>query len=84
MTFYSKLISELGRGPLATNKLPRSTSYDLLLIDTSDSSSGLLLITIGFLLMVSFVKDKKFRSRHVLSYLSLHNLLFLFLPKFLC
>ncbi|QCE12883.1 RNA-binding [Vigna unguiculata] len=56
MTFYSKLISELGRGPLATNKLPRSTSDDLLLIDTSDSSSGLLLITIGFLLMLNMLR----------------------------
>ncbi|XP_027928976.1 uncharacterized CRM domain-containing protein At3g25440, chloroplastic-like isoform X1 [Vigna unguiculata] len=27
MTFYSKLISELGRGPLATNKLPRDCLF---------------------------------------------------------
>ncbi|KAL8131486.1 hypothetical protein AgCh_007430 [Apium graveolens] len=40
-----------------------STPHDQLLIQTSDSFSGLLLFAIGFLLMmVAFVKDKEFQG----------------------
>ncbi|XP_027356106.1 uncharacterized protein LOC113865619 [Abrus precatorius] len=63
MIFYSKEISVLGHGPETASKLQGSTPHDQLLIQTSDSFSGLLLFTIGFLLlMVAFVKDREFQS----------------------
>ncbi|XP_023552108.1 uncharacterized protein LOC111809873 isoform X2 [Cucurbita pepo subsp. pepo] len=47
----------------ATIKLQGSSPHDQLLIRTSDSFSGLLLFTVGFLLfMVAFVKDREFQS----------------------
>ncbi|KAG5016977.1 hypothetical protein JHK82_022622 [Glycine max] len=58
MIFYSKEISVLRHGFETASKLQETTPHDQLLIDTSDSFSGLLLFTIGFLLlMVAFVKD---------------------------
>nr|AGV54858.1 hypothetical protein [Phaseolus vulgaris] len=58
MVFYSKEICVLGHGPKTASKLQGSTPYDQLLIQTSDSFSGLLLFTIGFLVfMVAGVKD---------------------------
>ncbi|XP_020239512.1 uncharacterized protein LOC109818450 [Cajanus cajan] len=63
MIFYSKEISVLGHGPETASKLKGTTPHDQLLIETSDSFSGLLLFTIGlFLLMVAFVKDREFQS----------------------
>lgn len=54
MMFYSSEVSAIkDRG---------STLHDQLLIRTSDSFSGLLLVAIGFLLiMVGFVKDRGFQ-----------------------
>ncbi|XP_061368351.1 uncharacterized protein LOC133311339 [Gastrolobium bilobum] len=63
MIFYSKEILVFGHGLETASKLQGSTPHDQLLIQTSDSFSGLLLFTIGFLLlMVSLVKDKEFQS----------------------
>ncbi|KAL3006141.1 hypothetical protein AAZX31_08G260500 [Glycine max] len=63
MIFYSKEISVLRHGFETASKLQETTPHDQLLIDTSDSFSGLLLFTIGFLLlMVAFVKDIEFQS----------------------
>ncbi|XP_020223999.1 uncharacterized protein LOC109806063 [Cajanus cajan] len=57
MVFYSKEIS------VSANKLQGSTPHDQLLIQTSDSFSGLLLFVIGFLVfMVACVKDWEFQS----------------------
>ncbi|KAG4911974.1 hypothetical protein JHK82_052560 [Glycine max] len=62
MIFYSKEISVLGHRSETASKLQGTTPHDQLLIDTSDSFSGLLLFTIGFLLlMVAFVKDIDFQ-----------------------
>ncbi|KHN05220.1 hypothetical protein glysoja_042838 [Glycine soja] len=52
MIFYSKEISVLGHGSETASKLQGTTPHDQLLIDTSDSFSGLLLFTIGFLLLM--------------------------------
>ncbi|RZB91854.1 hypothetical protein D0Y65_024027 [Glycine soja] len=52
MIFYSKEISVLGHRSETASKLQGTTSHDQLLIDTSDSFSGLLLFTIGFLLLM--------------------------------
>ncbi|KAI6690375.1 hypothetical protein NL676_027203 [Syzygium grande] len=55
MMFYSAEISAI--------KSQGSTPHDQLLIRTSDSFSGLLLVAIGsLLLMVAFVKDREFQS----------------------
>lgn len=63
MMFYSKEISIFGHGSETASKLQGSTSHDQLLIQTSDSFSGLLLVVIGLLLfMIAFVKDSKFQS----------------------
>ncbi|KAG4968984.1 hypothetical protein AAZX31_12G212500 [Glycine max] len=63
MVFYSKEIRVLGHGPKTASKLQGSTPHDQLLIQTSDSFSGLLLFTIGFLVfMVACVKDWEFQS----------------------
>ncbi|XWS52065.1 hypothetical protein CRYUN_Cryun11dG0035300 [Craigia yunnanensis] len=63
MMFYTKEVSVLGHGHEIAGKLQGSTPHDQLLIQTSESFSGLLLFTIGFVLfMVAFVKDKEFQS----------------------
>ncbi|MCL7040768.1 hypothetical protein MKW94_000269 [Papaver nudicaule] len=63
MMFYSREIYEFGHGIETANKLLGSNPHDQLLIQTSDSFSGLLLCVIGiFLFMVAFVKDSKFQS----------------------
>ncbi|OWM88658.1 uncharacterized protein LOC116213629 [Punica granatum] len=55
MMFYSSEVSVI--------KVRGSTLHDQLLIRTSDSFSGLLLVAIGFLLiMVGFVKDRGFQG----------------------
>ncbi|KAK4750654.1 hypothetical protein SAY87_004136 [Trapa incisa] len=55
MMFYSAEVSAI--------KVRGSTFHDQLLIRTSDSFSGLLLVAIGFLLiMVGFVKDRWFQD----------------------
>lgn len=55
MMFYSTEVSAV--------KVQGSTPHDQLLIQTSDSFSGLLLVVVGFLLiMVGFVKDREFQS----------------------
>ncbi|XVF04224.1 hypothetical protein REPUB_Repub05bG0063900 [Reevesia pubescens] len=61
--FYTKEISVFGYGHEIASKLQGSTPHDQLLIQTSESFSGLLLFTIGFILfMVAFVKDREFQS----------------------
>lgn len=61
--FYLKEVSVLGHGIETANKLLGSTPHDQLLIQTSDSFAGLLLVVIGCLLfMVAFVKDRAFQS----------------------
>ncbi|KAE8703257.1 Inner membrane protein oxaA [Hibiscus syriacus] len=63
MVFYTKEVSVLGHGYEITSKLQGSTPHDQLLIQTSESFSGLLLFTIGFVLfMVAFVKERDFQS----------------------
>ncbi|PON58412.1 Transmembrane protein [Parasponia andersonii] len=63
MMFYMKEIYALGHGNAAAIRLLGSTPHDQLLIRTSDSFSGLLLVVIGFLLfMVSFVRDREFQA----------------------
>ncbi|OMO73312.1 hypothetical protein COLO4_27169 [Corchorus olitorius] len=63
MMFYTKEVSVFGHGHEIASKLQGSTPHDQLLIQTSDSFSGLLLFTIGFVLfMVAFVKDREFQS----------------------
>nr|XP_027187907.1 uncharacterized protein LOC101514394 isoform X2 [Cicer arietinum] len=53
----------LSHGPKTAIKLQGSTPHDQLLIQTSDSFSGLLLFTIGSLVfMVACVKDMEFQS----------------------
>lgn len=63
MMFYTNEASVFGHGIEVASKLKGSTPHDQLLIQTSDSFSGLLLFAIGFLLfMVAFVKDREFQS----------------------
>ncbi|XP_015582414.1 uncharacterized protein LOC8273573 [Ricinus communis] len=63
MMFYTNEISVFGHGIEVATKLKGSTLHDQLLIQTSDSFSGLLLFAIGFLLfMVAFIKDREFQS----------------------
>ncbi|XP_019432307.1 PREDICTED: uncharacterized protein LOC109339344 [Lupinus angustifolius] len=62
MMFYMKEVYTFGHGVETATNLLGSTPHDQLLIKTSDSFSGLLLLAIGFLLfMVSFVKDRDFQ-----------------------
>lgn len=63
MIFHMKEIYTFTHGVETATKLLGSNPHDQLLIQTSDSFSGLLLFAIGFLLfMVSFVRDKGFQS----------------------
>ncbi|KAG4213544.1 hypothetical protein ERO13_A01G063700v2 [Gossypium hirsutum] len=63
MVFYTKEVSVFGRGHEIASKLQGSTPHDQLLIQTSQSFSGLLLFTIGLVLfMVAFVEDREFQS----------------------
>ncbi|KAH1120901.1 hypothetical protein J1N35_004061 [Gossypium stocksii] len=63
MVFYTKEISVFGHGHEIASKLQGSTPHDQLLIQTSQSFSGLLLFTIGLVLfMVAFVEDREFQS----------------------
>ncbi|XP_024029125.1 uncharacterized protein LOC112093883 [Morus notabilis] len=63
MMFYMKEIYAFGHGSETAVRLLGSTPHDQLLIRTSDSFSGLLLIAIGFLLvMVSVVRDREFQN----------------------
>ncbi|GAV67670.1 hypothetical protein CFOL_v3_11175, partial [Cephalotus follicularis] len=63
MMFHMKGIYTFTHGIDTAIKLMGSTPHDQLLIQTSDSFSGLLLFAIGSLLfMVSFVRDKEFMS----------------------
>ncbi|XVF78514.1 hypothetical protein PTKIN_Ptkin14bG0140300 [Pterospermum kingtungense] len=63
MMFYTKEVSVFGHGREIASRLQGSTPHDQLLIQTSDSFSGLLLFVIGFMLfMVAFVKDREFQS----------------------
>ena len=76
MMFYTKEISTFGHGKETSSKLQGSTPHDELLIQTSDSFSGLLLFMIGFLLfMVAFVKDTKFQSFFAKGCVILHLLM---------
>ncbi|KAL3503214.1 hypothetical protein ACH5RR_037663 [Cinchona calisaya] len=63
MMFHNNEFLEFSHGRDHASKLVGSTPHDQLLIQTSDSFSGLLLFVIGFLLfMVAFVKDREFQS----------------------
>ncbi|PWA73335.1 hypothetical protein CTI12_AA261790 [Artemisia annua] len=63
MMFYSHEVFAFSHGNEIATKLLGSTPHDQLLIQTSDSFSGLLLFAIGILLfMVAFVKDRDFQS----------------------
>ncbi|TYJ48481.1 hypothetical protein E1A91_A01G065200v1 [Gossypium mustelinum] len=63
MVFYTKEVSVFGLGHEIASKLQGSTPHDQLLIQTSQSFSGLLLFTIGLVLfMVAFVEDREFQS----------------------
>lgn len=63
MMFYANELVVFSHGKDTASKLMGSTPHDQLLIQTSDSFSGLLLFAIGFLLMmVAFVKDKEFQG----------------------
>ncbi|CAH2053645.1 unnamed protein product [Thlaspi arvense] len=63
MMFYTEKASIFGHGSDIANKLKGSTPHDELLIQISQSFSGLLLFAIGLVLfMVSFVKDRDFHS----------------------
>ncbi|XP_074300901.1 uncharacterized protein LOC141632238 [Silene latifolia] len=63
MMFYTKEISLLSHGKEIASRLQGSTPHDELLIQISNSFSGLLLFIIEFLLfMVVFVKDSRFQS----------------------
>ncbi|XP_022142937.1 uncharacterized protein LOC111012927 [Momordica charantia] len=63
MMFYSHEVFVFGHGSETAIKLQGSSPHDQLLIQTSDSFSGLLLFTVGFLLfMVAFVKDREFQT----------------------
>nr|GME09375.1 uncharacterized protein LOC109150656 [Ipomoea batatas] len=63
MMFYSNDLLVFSHGRERASKLLGSTSHDQLIIQTSDSFSGLLLFAIGFLLfMVAFVKDRDFHG----------------------
>ncbi|KAL3631421.1 hypothetical protein CASFOL_024405 [Castilleja foliolosa] len=63
MMFYRDEVFVFSHGMDHATKLFGSTPHDQLLIRTSDSFSGLLLVVIGFiLLMVAFVKDKEFHG----------------------
>ncbi|MBA0733687.1 hypothetical protein Gogos_017672, partial [Gossypium gossypioides] len=63
MVFYTKEVSVFGHGHEIASKLQGSTPNDQLLIQTSQSFSGLLLFTIGLVLfMVAFVEDREFQS----------------------
>lgn len=63
MMFYSHEVCAFSHGTATAIKLVGSTPHDQLLIQTSDSFSGLLLFAIGFLLfMVAFVNDRDFQS----------------------
>lgn len=61
--FYLNEISVLGHGIETATKLLGSSPHDQLLVQTSNSFAGLLLVAIGLLLaMVSVVKDREFQS----------------------
>lgn len=61
--FYRDEVFVFSHGRERASKLLGSTPHDQLLIQTSDSFSGLLMFAIGFLLfMVAFVKDREFHS----------------------
>ncbi|XP_010479836.1 PREDICTED: uncharacterized protein LOC104758640 [Camelina sativa] len=63
MMFYTDKASIFGPGSEIASKLKGSTPHDELLIQISQSFSGLLLFAIGLVLfMVSFVKDREFHS----------------------
>ncbi|KAL9690021.1 hypothetical protein QQ045_010414 [Rhodiola kirilowii] len=59
MMFYTQEISAFTHGRVTASRLIGSTPHDQLLIQISDSFSGLLLFAIGLLLlMAAFVKDR--------------------------
>lgn len=63
MMFNARGIYSLSHGVETAGKLIGSTPHDQLLIRTSDSFAGLLLLAIGLLLfMVAGVKDREFQD----------------------
>ncbi|KAF5728308.1 hypothetical protein HS088_TW21G00455 [Tripterygium wilfordii] len=76
MIFYTYEISTFGHGTEIASKLRGSTPHDQLLIQTSDSFSGLLLFAIGFLLlMMAFVREREFQSFFAKGCVFLHVLM---------
>ncbi|XP_010535102.1 PREDICTED: uncharacterized protein LOC104810474 [Tarenaya hassleriana] len=63
MMFYAEKASIFGHGREIASKLKGSTPHDDLIIQISQSFSGLLLFAIGLVLfLVSFVKDRDFHG----------------------
>lgn len=63
LMFYTNEVFEFTHGRETAIKLMGSTPHDQLLIQTSESFSGLLSFALGFLLfMVAFVKDRNFQG----------------------
>ena len=61
--FYLHEVYIFGHGVETSQKLLGSTPHDQLLIQTSNSFVGLLLLVVGFLVfMVAFVKDRDFQT----------------------
>lgn len=62
MMFYPIKIFDICHGKETASKLLGSTPHDHILIRTSESLVGMLLVTISIILfMVSFVKDREFQ-----------------------
>lgn len=76
MMFYMRDIYTLSHGTQAATKLMGSTPQAQLVIRSSDSFSGLLLLTIGLVLfMVAFVDDREFQSFFAKGCVVLHVLM---------
>ncbi|CAM8946983.1 unnamed protein product [Rhodiola kirilowii] len=73
MMFYTQEISAFTHGRVTASRLIGSTPHDQLLIQISDSFSGLLLFAIGLLLlMAAFVKDGEFHGFFAKGRVALH------------
>ncbi|CAM8903719.1 unnamed protein product [Rhodiola kirilowii] len=73
MMFYTQEISAFTHGRVTASRLIGSTPHDQLLIQISDSFSGLLLFAIGLLLlMAAFVKDREFHGFFAKGCVALH------------
>ncbi|XP_024520068.1 uncharacterized protein LOC112351263 [Selaginella moellendorffii] len=76
MIFFLWELAEFGHGKTTSSKILGSTPYDQLLIATSESLVGMLLLVIGLLLfMVSFVKDRDFQTFFAKGCIVIHGLM---------